>query len=66
MTPRRSPVEPAADVAQVVDDVELIAPWALLLAAALVGIAATGGLQFLIVPGPRVDLVLFLTDLLWK
>ncbi|MFD9706184.1 hypothetical protein [Lentzea sp. NPDC059081] len=64
MTPP-SPREPAADLGEVLDDVELIAPWALLLFAALAGIAGTGGLQLVIFPSTQIDLVLFLSQF-WK
>jgi hypothetical protein len=62
-----SPREPQADVGQVVDDVEQIAPWVLLLFAALAGITGTGGLRFLIFPSTYVDVVLFLSNLMtWR
>ncbi|SDK31423.1 hypothetical protein SAMN04488074_105134 [Lentzea albidocapillata subsp. violacea] len=59
-----TPLEHEPDLAQVVDDVEQIAPLAVLLAAAVIGVAATGGFHLLIVPSALVDLVLFLSNLL--
>ncbi|MDX8050430.1 hypothetical protein SK571_13645 [Lentzea sp. BCCO 10_0798] len=61
MTP---PLEHDPDLAQLVDDVEQIAPLVVLLAAALTGVAATGGFHFLIFRGAFLDLALFLSNLL--
>lgn len=64
---RPAPHEPESDLGQVIDDVEQIAPLAVLLASALIGIAASGGFHLVIFPSASVELALWLSTLVpWK